>query len=67
MPYTATDYFAISELLTDDERIVRDTVRRFVDEEVMPAIGRHFRAGTFPKELPVKLGALGALGSSLDG
>jgi glutaryl-CoA dehydrogenase len=46
---------------------VRDTFRRFVDEEVMPGIARHFRAGTFPKELPRRLGALGALGASLEG
>ncbi|HEX3554271.1 MAG TPA: acyl-CoA dehydrogenase family protein, partial [Thermoanaerobaculia bacterium] len=61
------DYFALDELLTDDERMVRDTFRRFVDEEVMPTIGRHFRDGTFPKDLPKKLGALGALGASLEG
>ncbi|MCU1277651.1 MAG: Glutaryl-CoA dehydrogenase, partial [bacterium] len=54
-------------LLTDDERLVRDTFRRFVDDELMPIVAKHFRAGTFPKELPKKLGALGALGASLEG
>src|SRR5205807_3342307 len=54
-------------LLTEDERMVRDTFRRFVDEEVLPGIARHFRNGTFPKELPKRLGALGALGASLQG
>jgi glutaryl-CoA dehydrogenase len=67
MPYSAVDYFATDELLSDDERLVRDTFRRFVDEEVLPIIGRHFRAGTFPRELPQRLGALGALGASLEG
>jgi glutaryl-CoA dehydrogenase len=67
MPFTGADYFAIDELLHDDERLVRDTFRRFVDEEVLPTIARHFRAGTFPEALPKKLGALGALGASLEG
>jgi glutaryl-CoA dehydrogenase len=67
MPFSGVDYYAIDELFSDEERLVRDTFRRFVDEEVMPGIAKHFRAGTFPKELPRKLGALGALGASLEG
>jgi glutaryl-CoA dehydrogenase len=67
MPFSGVDYYAIDELFSDEERLVRDTFRRFVDEEVMPGIAKHFRAGTFPKELPKKLGALGALGASLEG
>src|SRR5436309_151860 len=67
MPFSGVDYFALDELLDEDERLVRDTFRRFVDEECMPIVARHFRAGTFPAELPQKLGALGALGASLEG
>jgi glutaryl-CoA dehydrogenase len=67
MPYSALDYYDVDELLSDEERMVRDTFRRFVDEEVLPGIGRHFRDGTFPKDLPRRLGALGALGASLEG
>jgi glutaryl-CoA dehydrogenase len=67
MPFAGVDYYVLDELLTDEERLVRDTFRRFVDAEVMPTIGRHFRAGTFPGDLPKKLGALGALGASLSG
>src|SRR5947209_6834444 len=67
MPFAGVDYYALDELLTDDERLVRDTFRRFVDEECMPIVAKHFRAGTFPRELPPKLGALGALGASLEG
>jgi len=67
MPFSGLDYFALDELLTDDERMVRDTFRRFVDDELMPIVAKHFRAGTFPMELPKKLGALGALGASLEG
>ncbi len=67
MPFTAVDYYAIEELLTDDERLVRDTFRRFVDEEILPQVPKNFRAGTFPREWPKKLGALGALGATLEG
>jgi glutaryl-CoA dehydrogenase len=67
MPFRGVDYYALDELLSDEERLVRDTFRRFVDEELMPIVARHFRAGTFPRELPRRLGALGALGASLTG
>jgi glutaryl-CoA dehydrogenase len=67
MPFSGVDYYALDELLTDDERLVRDTFRRFVDEECMPIVAKHFRAGTFPKDLPRRLGELGALGASLEG
>ena len=67
MPYAAPDYYALDELLTDDEKVVRDNLRRFVEAEVMPRIASHFRAGTFPRDLPAKLGELGALGASLEG
>jgi glutaryl-CoA dehydrogenase len=67
MPFTGVDYYALDELLTEDERLVRDTFRRFVDDELMPIVAKHFRAGTFPRELPQRLGALGALGATLDG
>jgi glutaryl-CoA dehydrogenase len=67
MPFTGVDYYAIDELLTDEERMCRDTFRRLVDEEVMPTIGKHFRAGTFPKPLARRIGELGGLGASLTG
>src|SRR6476659_3351556 len=67
MPFSGLDYFGLDELLSDDERMVRDTFRRFVDDELMPIVAKHFRAGTFPRELPRRLGQLGALGASLHG
>jgi glutaryl-CoA dehydrogenase len=67
MPFSGLDYFNLDELLSDEERLVRDTFRRFVDDELMPIVGKHFRAGTFPRELPRRLGELGALGASLEG
>ena len=67
MPYRGVDFMALDDQLTDDERVVRDTFRRFADEELMPVVAQHFRAGTFPTWLPKKLGELGALGAHLHG
>jgi glutaryl-CoA dehydrogenase len=67
MMFAGVDYYGVDELLTDEERLSRDSIRGFVDEEVMPTIARHFRDGTFPRELVPKLGALGVLGANLKG
>jgi len=60
-----TDYFELEEMLTADERLVRDTVRRFVDREVLPHIGGWWLRGEFPRHLGGALGALGVLGANL--
>lgn len=67
MPFGGVDYFQIADLLSDEEKLVSATFRRFVDDEIMPVIGRHFREGTFDTSWPCKLGALGALGANLVG
>jgi len=67
MPFRGVDFYDIDELLTDEERLIRDTVRAFVDERVMPGIARHFRDGTFPHELVAEMGKLGLLGMTLTG
>jgi glutaryl-CoA dehydrogenase len=67
MAYRGVDYYALDELLDDDERMVQSTVRSFVDAEVMPRIGRAFRDGTFLLDLVPKMGELGLLGPSLKG
>lgn len=59
------DYFQIEELLSEEERLVRDTARRFVDDEFLPRVKECFREGTFPKELIPRLGELGFLGITL--
>ncbi|HEX6796715.1 MAG TPA: acyl-CoA dehydrogenase family protein [Ktedonobacterales bacterium] len=63
----ATDLYNISSLLSEDERMVRDTVREFVRERVLPIIGEHFEAGTFPRELIPEIAQLGLLGMHLEG
>ena len=65
--FKALDYYDIDELLSEEERLIRDTIRAFVSEQVMPRIERHYREGTFPKELIPQLAELGTLGSSLEG
>ncbi len=65
--YKELDYYAIDSLYTEEERMARDTVRDLVSREVMPNIGKHFDAGTFPKELIPLFGELGLLGPSLEG
>jgi len=59
------DYYDIESLLTDEQRMIRDTVRSFVESEVLPIIESHNQAMTFPMELIPKIGALGLLGSTL--
>jgi glutaryl-CoA dehydrogenase len=66
-PFKALDYYRIDRLLTDEERMIRDTLRSFVSEQVIPRIERHHREGTFPLELVPQLAELGTLGSSLQG
>src|SRR2546421_2346672 len=45
---SATDLYNIDHLLSEEERMVRDTVRKFVGERVLPVIGEHFEAVDFP-------------------
>jgi len=59
------DYYQIEELFTEEERMVRDVARRFVDEEFMPRVQRCFRENSFPVELVPRLGELGFLGMTL--
>src|SRR6266566_4438758 len=56
---TSLDYYAIEELLTDEERAARDRARRFVQEEVLSEIVPCHRAGRFPEHLTSRMGALG--------
>ncbi len=64
-PFKGVDYYDLSSLLSDEERLVRDTVRRFVDERVMPVIEDHYQAATFPMDLVQPMAELGVLGANL--
>ena len=65
--YSAPDFYRFSRNLSDEERGIRDTVRQFVSDRFMPLVRDHFRAGTFPTELIPELGALGLLGTHVEG
>jgi len=61
------DYLALDSLLDDEERAIRDTVRQFVRENVLPEVGDWFEKGVLPRELLGELGKLGLYGMHLDG
>src|ERR1700756_2543489 len=61
------DLYDIASSLTEEERMVRDSVGRLVDEQVLPIIQKCFEDHRFPKELVPELAALGLLGSSIHG
>ena len=63
----ATDLYRIDSLLTEEERLVKDTVQKFVAGRILPVIGAHFEAGTFPRELVAEIADLGLLGMHLQG
>ncbi len=59
------DFFDIDSALSEEERAVRDSIRRFVDERVLPIIGDAYVQGRFPRELIPELGELGVFGANL--
>jgi glutaryl-CoA dehydrogenase len=62
-----TDLYRIDDLLSADERAIRDTVARFVDKEYLPIVSNHFRHHTFPNEVIGKLAEMGVFGATLKG
>jgi len=61
------DFLDLGALLTSEERLLRDTVRRFVEDRVLPEVADWWEAGTFPIELSKEMGAMGLLGMHLEG
>jgi glutaryl-CoA dehydrogenase len=61
------DVLAIDALLDDEEKLVRDTVRRFVHDRILPEVAEWYEEGVFPKEIAKEMGSLGLLGMHLDG
>ena len=59
------DFFAIDSALSEEERAVRDSVRRFVDEQVLPIIGDCYLEGRFPLEIVPAMAELGLFGANL--
>src|SRR2546429_1455417 len=65
--FHGVDYYGIEELLSDEERMIRDAVRDWVEAEFLPVVTEHHRAGSFPVALIAKLGELGVFGATLKG
>ena len=63
----AVDFIDVAGQLSDEERLVRDTVRSYVRSRILPEIADWFEEGTLPRELGPELGRLGLLGMHLDG
>ncbi len=64
---TPHDFLQIDALLSDEERLIRDTVREFVGDKVLPYVAEWFEEGTLPREIGKEMGALGLFGMHLDG
>ncbi len=65
--FEAIDFYNIDAQLSDEERMVRDVVREWVSDQVIPVIEEHCRNGTFPKELIPQMAEMGLLGVNLEG
>ena len=66
-PPDAIDFLDVDALLTGEERLLRDTVRQFTEDRIMPFVADWFSEGTFPLSLVPEMGSLGLLGMHLDG
>lgn len=65
MPFKGVDFYDIDSLLSEEERAVRDTVRKWVDDEVVPIIGEYYIEGKFPSQLVPQMAELGFFGANL--
>ncbi len=66
--FSGVDFLRLDDLLSDEERMARDTVREFVSREFLPLIQEHIRKdGSFPMELVPRMGELGLFGTNLHG
>jgi glutaryl-CoA dehydrogenase len=66
-PFEQLDFWQLEDQYSEDEKMVRDTVRDFVQEKVLPVIEHHFREGTFPTSLIPGMASMGLLGANLEG
>jgi alkylation response protein AidB-like acyl-CoA dehydrogenase len=65
--FRGVDFLEFDSLLTDEERLVRDTTRKFIEDNLIPIIEECNRAGRFPRELVKPMADLGFYGASLKG
>ncbi len=65
--FDGVDLMSVESQLSEEERLVRDTVREFAEEAILPVIRQHYENGTFPTELIKTMGGLGVFGATIDG
>ncbi len=65
--FRGVDFIQFDSLLTEEERLVRDTTRQFIEDNLIPIIEECNRAGRFPRELVKPMADLGFFGASLKG
>src|SRR3989475_8254634 len=63
--FTGVDFYDVDSLLSEEERAVRDTVRAWVDDNLIPVIGEYYVEGKFPKQLIPGMAELGLFGANL--
>ena len=66
-PFKGVDFIGFDSLLSDDERMARDTARQFIEDNLVPIIEECNREGRFPRELVPQMGQLGFFGANLHG
>src|SRR5271169_6825151 len=66
-PFRGVDYLLIDSLFNEQELLVRQTARQFVEERLVPVIRDCYRDARFPRELVAEMGRLGFFGANLDG
>ncbi|WP_347356918.1 acyl-CoA dehydrogenase family protein [Bdellovibrio sp.] len=65
--FQSPDFYALDAQLSDEEKMIRSSIREYVDAEVLPIIGEHYDKGTFPHHLIKGLADLGTLGATIQG
>ncbi|HKW90478.1 MAG TPA: acyl-CoA dehydrogenase family protein [Methylomirabilota bacterium] len=65
--FRGVDYYGIDELLSEEQRMMRDAVRDWVEAKFLPVVSQHHRDSTFPTELAADLGEMGVFGATLKG
>jgi glutaryl-CoA dehydrogenase len=67
MGFVGLDYYQLDDELTEEELLVRQNIRKFVEARLDPIIAKHYENGTFPMELVPEFAKLGLLGANLEG
>ena len=65
--FRGVDYYGFEALLTEEQRMIRDTIRDWVEGEFLPVVAQHHRDGTFPVAVAKPLGEMGVFGATLKG